>query len=156
MDPVSRENIGPALRPIIPNRSHPIFMGKYLIGTNQIDKMCEKVEQWFENRTPGGIIYGRPRLGKTSAINYLMRELAGIYGAELPVFMNICHKHKSPNEGTFFEELLKSVGHGFVYNGSSNMKRDRLIKFFIERTEASKGNRLVLFVTAYASRRPQT
>jgi hypothetical protein len=60
--------------------------------------------------------------------------------------MNICHKHKSSNEGTFFEEMLKSVGHAFFNNGHSNMKRERLIKFFIERTEASKGNRLVLFM----------
>jgi len=146
MDSEPRINKESVLKPMISNRSHPVFVGKYLVGTNQIEQMGDKVKNWLENRTPGGIIYGRPRLGKTSAIKYLKLELTATYGAGLPVFMNICHKHKTPNEGTFFEELLKSVGHGFVFNGHANIKRERLIKFLIERTDASKGNRLVLFM----------
>ena len=133
------------VRPQIPERSHPVFKGTYLVGTNQIDRMKDEVKNWFENRTPGGIIYGRPRLGKTSAIKYLKFELTQTYG-RLPIFANICHQHKVANEATFFEDLLRSAGHGFVSNGNANSKRERLVKFLIERTENTGSNRLILFM----------
>lgn len=60
----------------------------------------------LENRSPGGIIYGRPRLGKTRAIHYLTTELQENHGSQLPVFMVNCRKYKYPSEITFFEDLL--------------------------------------------------
>lgn len=68
------------LRPFIPKGTHPVETGKYLISTNEIDRMYQTVLQWIENRMPGAIIYGRPRLGKTRAITYLMNCLPQDFG----------------------------------------------------------------------------
>lgn len=42
--------------------------------------MYKTVFQWIEERMPGAIIYGRPRLGKTRAITYLMNCLPQDFG----------------------------------------------------------------------------
>jgi hypothetical protein len=58
-------------RPFVPKGSHPIETGRYLLATNQIIRLHDNLVRWIENRAPGGIIYGRPRLGKTRAIHAL-------------------------------------------------------------------------------------
>jgi|SRR5690625_2840488 len=63
-------------RPLIPKSSHPIETGRYLLATNEIEKLYGKIQQCLNNRFPGAIIYGRPRLGKTRAIKYLTHILS--------------------------------------------------------------------------------
>ncbi len=59
-------------RPYVPKGVHPIETGRYLIATNEIERMYQTISKWIQNRSPGGIIHGRPRIGKTRAINYLL------------------------------------------------------------------------------------
>lgn len=50
---------------------HPIESGNYHIATNEILNLYNVINKWIKNRLPGGIVYGRPRLGKTRAIEYM-------------------------------------------------------------------------------------
>lgn len=50
-------------RPYIPKGSHPVENGRYLIATNEIERLFDSICQWVDNRSPGAIVYGRPRLG---------------------------------------------------------------------------------------------
>jgi hypothetical protein len=133
-------------RPIIPNQTHPIDTGRYLIGTNEIVRLYEEVKQWIENRTPGAIIHGRPRLGKTRAINFLIHTLGREFGEDMPIFQISSRLYKNANEATFFEDILKDIGHGLPFSGRASIKRDRLLKFFIEKANMSKHHRIVLFI----------
>ncbi|MEK3934443.1 ATP-binding protein [Sporosarcina sp. FSL W7-1349] len=132
-------------RPYIPKGTHPIETGKYLISTNEIDRMYQTVLKWVENRIPGAIIYGRPRLGKTRAISYLINCLPQDFG-ETPIYHIHCRKYKNPNENFFFEDLLNAVGHSIILNGKSNVKRNRLLRFLVERADLSGNNKIIFFV----------
>ncbi len=66
-------------RPYVPKGSHPVENGRYLIATNEIDRLFESICQWIDNRAPGAIVYGRPRLGKSKAIDYIMKILPDEY-----------------------------------------------------------------------------
>lgn len=132
-------------RPYVPSGSHPIETGQYLLGTNEIDRMGEVVYRWIENRAPGGIIYGKPRMGKTRAILYLMKALPDEFGLRTPVFLIKCRQYKQPNENIFFEDLLKDVGHGIVYSGSKSKKRERLTNFLLEQADLSGQTRIIMF-----------
>lgn len=133
-------------RPNVPPGTHPIETGQYLIPTNPVLKMYKEVSRWITYRIPGGIIFGRPRLGKTRAIEFLMRTLPEQFGPDLPVFHIRSLHSKMANEGTFFECLLKDVGHGLPFTGKPNVKRDRLCKFLIEKGSVSRQKRIVLFI----------
>jgi Cdc6-like AAA superfamily ATPase len=126
--------------------THPIETGKYLISTNEIDRMYQTVIQWIENRIPGAIIYGRPRLGKTRAITYLMNCLPQDFGKNMPIYHIRCRTYKNPNENFFFEDLLLAVGHASAIQGKANMKRIRLLRFLVERADVSGTNRIIFFI----------
>jgi hypothetical protein len=136
----------PRPRPFIPKGSHPIETGRYLLATNEIIRLHQTVSRWIENRAPGGIIYGRPRLGKTRAINYLMHDLPSEFGKQMPIFHMCCRQYKNPNESSFFEDILKDIGHALPSTGKANQKRDRVLRFLLECGEASGQHRIVLFI----------
>ncbi|MEB2493833.1 ATP-binding protein [Peribacillus frigoritolerans] len=133
-------------RPYVPKGSHPVENGSYLIATNEIERLFDAICQWVDNRAPGAIVYGRPRLGKSKAIDYIMKILPDEYKKKLPVYKIICRHYKIPNEGVFFEDLLKDIGHNLAFSGKANIKRDRLTRFLIEQGERSQQHRIVLFL----------
>ncbi|CAI6087641.1 ATP-binding protein [Cohnella sp. JJ-181] len=133
-------------RPNIPPKTHPIETGSYFIGTQEVIRMYNNIKQWIENRAPGGIAHGRPRLGKTWAIKYLERELPFDFGTDLPIFKLRCEQHTRINENTYYEELLTQLGHGIPFSGRKTMKSDRLNKFLQEKAEGSGSNRIILFI----------
>jgi hypothetical protein len=130
----------------VPAGSHPIETTRYLLPTSSIDKSYKAVLQWIENRVPGGIIYGKPRFGKTRGIQYLTRLLAEEFGVNLPIITLLCRDYKVPSELTFFEDLLRVTGHALYRSGRAAAKRDRLIEYLIEKVEFSSQNRLILFI----------
>lgn len=134
------------IRPNVPFGSHPIDTTRYLLPTPSIDKLYKAVLQWIENRVPGGIIYGKPRFGKTRAIQYLTRLLTHKFGANLPIMILLCRDYRIPSETTFFEDLLRTAGHTLYRSGKAAAKRDRLIEYLTEKVEFSSQNRLILFI----------
>lgn len=133
-------------RPMLSTGTHPVESGQYLIPTNPVLKMFNEVCRWINYRIPGGIIYGRPRLGKTRAIEFLMRAVPEQYGSNLPVFHIKSLHSKMASEGAFFETLLQDVGHGIPYSGKPSVKRDRLCKFLWEKGDISRHKRIVMFI----------
>lgn len=133
-------------RPQIPIGCHPLETGRYLLATNEINRLSNEVTKWIENRTPGAIVYGRPRLGKTRAIRYLLYYLPTVFGSELPVFQIKCQQYRYPSEGVFFGDLLKDIGHTEYLNGRPEVKRDRLIKSLLEKGIRSGQNKVILFI----------
>ncbi|MGE6593666.1 ATP-binding protein [Bacillus mycoides] len=133
-------------RPIIPPKSHPIYTGRYLLATNEITNLYDTITRWIDCRSPGGIVYGRPRIGKTRALKFLMSQLPLEYGNDLPIYIINCRHYKIPNENLFFEDLLRDIGHAFPFNGKANIKRERLTKFLVERGLSSKENRVIFIM----------
>jgi hypothetical protein len=133
-------------RPYVAKGTHPIETGRYLLPTNEIVRMYDTISQWITNRSPGGMIYGRPRLGKSRAITYLTYELPDEFGDNLPIFTLKCRQYKQPSESSFFEDLLNDVGHAMPFSGKANIKRDRLYRYFVEKAERSAQKRIILFI----------
>jgi len=132
-------------RPFVPVGNHPIETGRYLIATNQISNFAGEIESWIHNRTPGGIVYGRPRVGKTRAIKYLLLYLPSIFGESIPIFSVLCKYHKIPNESSFYEEILSDLNYAYPNGNKANIKRDRLVKFLLEKAELSGQFRIIMF-----------
>ncbi|EST55776.1 ATPase AAA [Brevibacillus panacihumi W25] len=134
------------IRPNVPTGLHPIETGTYLVATHKIDSMFEVIQQWYDERATGGIIFGRPRLGKSRAIKYIIQTLPLFLEREVPIFHICCKQYKQPNPGEFFEDLLRGVGHAFASSGKPSAKRDRLTKFLIERAESTIFRRIIMFI----------
>ncbi|MWC31377.1 ATP-binding protein [Paenibacillus sp. MMS18-CY102] len=142
----SPNNTSEINRPFVPVGSHPIETGRYLIGTEEINRLYEVVTQWIENRVPGGIVSGRPRLGKSRAISYLMHILPADYNNRLSIFDLSSYQNKAPSEKSFYEDILSGVGHDLVFKGSTSEKRVRLVRYLIEHGIRLDNRRIVFFM----------
>ena len=125
---------------------HPVEKGNYLFDTLEINSLKSTLLQLIDQRSPGGIIYGNPRMGKTNAIEYLIRLFDSDYAQEFKPFRFNCQKFHKPNENTFFEFLLRDVGHGLFDKGKANAKRDRLFKYLLNVGESTTRKQIVLFL----------
>jgi hypothetical protein len=130
---------------VAPGR-HPIETTRYLLGTQVIDTFQDTVCQWIDNRAPGGMIYGKPRYGKTRAIRYLCKALPAIYGDDIPIISYSCRDYRDASESAFFEDLLRAAGHSLFALGNSAAKRDRLREFLFEKVDFTEQDRLILFL----------
>ncbi|WP_225446628.1 ATP-binding protein [Paenibacillus rhizovicinus] len=117
-----------------------------MLQTNQIESLKETIVRWVDNRVPGGIVYGRPRLGKTRAIKYLMHVLPAEFDQRIPVYSLKCRQYKVINENVFFEDILKDINHAYPSSGKASQKRERLTKYLKENVESSGQHRLVFFL----------
>lgn len=133
-------------RPVVPTGTHFLELDKYLITTNEIMRLHKAVGEWIEDRSPGGIIHGSQRLGKTQAVEFLCESLPSKYGNDLPVFFIPGRHKKNANEEAFYEMLLERVGHAFPYSGKKNQKFERLARFLLEKGENSIRKMIVMFI----------
>jgi hypothetical protein len=123
---------------------HPISQKSYIIPTPSIDTVAERVAKIIRLRTPGAIIYGYPRFGKTYSIRYVISSLR--FDHPNAVFISFgCEAKKTPSEDAFFSNLLEAAGHKGSLIGNVTKKRARLIDRLCELVENSGHNWVVFF-----------
>lgn len=133
-------------RPFVPPRMHPVYTGDYYIQTTSIDDLLNEITNWIDCRNPGGIIYGRARIGKTRAIHKLSIAIKEMYGEDIAIVNALMSEHK-PNEKFFYLELLKDIGHSLAksYRSVTDLKSN-LINHLITLCKSNKLGQLILFI----------
>lgn len=133
-------------RPIVQKRQHPIYTGNYYIQTTSIDILFNEIVNWIDNRNPGGIIYGRARIGKTRAIHNLKFLLQQLYGVDIPIFIFNMSEHKA-SEKFFYLELLKDLGHTLAKsNRSASDLKSNLVNHLISCGKMCSMSRIITFI----------
>jgi hypothetical protein len=123
---------------------HPIERRDYLLTTPAIKALFDHVCEWVDFAIPGAIIAGRPRVGKTRAIEALTVLLEWRYPG-LPVHWIFCEDHEQITERTFFEDALRDAGHSYVKQGTARDKRNRLIEALLQGARERDQRRVVVF-----------
>jgi hypothetical protein len=123
---------------------HPIIGKRYLVPTPTIDEVSGRIVKQIRLRSPGVILYGYPRFGKTSAIRYLIRYLKEIFPGAVCINFR-CETHKSGSEDSFLCALLGAVGHSEPQAGRISRKRIRLIEFICELADRAGKDWFVFF-----------
>ena len=136
-------NKGSIKRPI-PIDQHPVFNREYRIPTPAIEAFYLLIRRTLRFRSPGAIVYGRARFGKSRAVEFLSQMLA-TNDITLPVLQLSCQRKKTPSELAFFANLLTAASHKATTGGTTTAVRQRLGNRLREVAERSKANRIVLF-----------
>lgn len=134
------------LRPIIEPYSHPVEKSDYVICTHATNQMLLEISEWVDMKLPGGMVYGHPRFGKSTAIKYVSSELRNKFNGTLPVLRFSCKPHEIRTEKMFYEELLTSFGHGFPMKGNLLEKRNRLVEYMQSISLKNPHKRLVFII----------
>lgn len=118
---------------------------RFNIPTREILLLQKEIYKWLDNGVLGAIIYGRPRIGKTRATQYISNSLKSKYGNKLPVFTLNAYEHV-PAINQFYTDMLIAVGHPFATNGNSSVKKQRLINTLLTLALETKYKRIILFI----------
>jgi AAA domain len=124
---------------------HPLLRRNYRVATTAIESFVDLVERCLRVLMPGALVYARPRMGKTHAVDYVCLHLARVRPEVLTIRMS-CEHHRTDFEGSFFSSLLIAAGaSGDVLKRSITVKRQELIRRLRERLAARKGHIVALF-----------
>lgn len=92
-----------------PFHLHPLTRRHYRVATAAIEALVDLVNHCLRVRIPGALVYARPRMGKTHAIDYVALHLA-IHNPDVLVLRMSCEHHRLDFEGPFFSTLLAAAG----------------------------------------------
>lgn len=86
---------------------------KFMIATKSIFDLYEKMDNWILTGDCGAMIYGRTRVGKTSAINYISHKLKEQYGEDFPVLIWTLTDHVATDK-TFYASIINAMDIGEI------------------------------------------
>lgn len=118
---------------------------EFMIATKSIFDLYEEMKNWILTGDCGAMIYGRTRVGKTSAINYISHKLKKEYGEEFPVLIWTLTDHVATDK-TFYASIINAMDIGEIKNHSEtalNLK-ERVINYIRVQTSATPQNVLYL------------
>lgn len=118
---------------------------EFLIPTRQIVDLHAQIDEWIQTNSPGGIIWGHSRCGKSSAVFYIVRSLKSVYGSELPVYIYTATNHVATQKA-FYERMLMALGHPDASKGTANQMRQRLVNRIIADSLNTKYKMCCLFI----------
>jgi Cdc6-like AAA superfamily ATPase len=128
----------------VPIDRHPLTMRKYRIPTPSIAAMRDLIDECLFLYVSGATIEGRPRTGKSYAIEFMLQNLATRY-PKMSVYRIRCKKPQAPSENTFFSSLLYAINHAAPESSSRAALRGRLIHKIRQVAETKGDHRVVLF-----------
>lgn len=127
---------------------HPVEKNVYRLPTYAIENMLNSVYGWIEKLTPGAMIYGNPRTGKTESIFEMMKILPELLGNDLPIELLDCAKYagSSSTESQFYSDILAQLGYVISSRGTASIKLLRIVEFISQRVREAKDYRFILFL----------
>lgn len=122
----------------------------FLVKTDGCVQYYSRLKRWLTSGNQGAVVFGRPRLGKTSATRWVLSMIQQAFG-KVPFVEVPIRKQHLQNEGAFFQFLLKCCRHKHYNRGTVADKRDRFMEAMLSRARRSS-IRMVIRVIQKAHR----
>ncbi len=123
---------------------HPLRDRSYRLPTPAIEDFYALILDALERRRTGIMAYGRSRMGKTTAIDYLV-ALLSINLPKLPVIVLRCRYKRVPSETAFFSNFLNAVRHKVTNGRDTEQLRQRLVQRLCLMADTLGSDQLLLF-----------
>lgn len=126
---------------------HPVERDDYTLATRAIIEMELELRRWLKRKIRGGIVYGRPRLGKSRALRHVEAYSRHLFG-KVVIFRLDCARYESTTctDHAFFSDFLRDVKYGLPNSGKPHEKRRRLIDFMSSEALRAGTRRILLLV----------
>ncbi len=123
---------------------HPLRRRSYRLPTQAIGAFRKLIDDSLFLYISGALVHGRPRMGKSYAIEFMRRDLAKRY-PKMSVYKLRCARSQMPSENSFFSALLHSVKHPSQSGASKAALRGRLLHKIRQVAEHQGDDRILLF-----------
>lgn len=116
----------------------------FQIKTEPCIKLFSNLQRWLSTGMLGAIVYGRPRLGKTSAARWVLKTLPIKFG-NVPWIEVPARRQNLTSERAFFQHILHCANSKFYNIGTTADKRDRLREALVTRARKSPIRTVIIF-----------
>lgn len=124
---------------------HPIIIGNYTVITPMIVRLIENIKGWISKRTPGAIIYGAPRIGKTQGMKFAMNYYAE--KENIPHYYYSAISDNTPSLARFATGLLFAVDHpNYSKGGNAQLKLLQVVQQITTEVAMTEQNRIMLVI----------
>ena len=124
---------------------HPLKRRICRVPTPSIKAMINLVDECLFMFLGGALIHGRPRIGKSCAIDFVLTNL-NAKSPKLSAYKMRCMRPQTPSENTFFAGLLTAVRHPAEPSASKASLRTRIVHKLRQVTDALGDNKVVIFI----------
>ena len=128
----------------VPLDEHPLRRRTYRVPTPCIAAFRALIDECLFLYISGALIHGRPRMGKSYAIEFVRRDLEQRYPA-LSIYKMRCTRSQVPSENGFFASLLHAAKHPAQPGASKAVLRGRLVHKLRQVADQRGDDRVVLF-----------
>ncbi len=127
-----------------PMEEHPVRRRTYRVPTPSIAAFHKLIDECLFMFISGALIHGRPRIGKSYAIEFVRRDLEQRF-PKLSIYKMRCTHRQVASENGFFSGLLHAVKHPAQSSASKAALRGRLLHKMRQVAEQKGDDRIVLF-----------
>ena len=128
-----------------PLDEHPLRQRTYRVPTPSIAAFRALIDDCLFLYISGALIHGRPRMGKSYAIEFVRRDLEQRF-PKLSVYKMRCTRSQAPSENSFFATLLNAVKHPAQSSASKPALRGRVVHKLRQVADQRGDDRVVLFI----------
>lgn len=128
-----------------PLDEHPLRRRTYRVPTPSIAAFRALIDECLFLYISGALIHGRPRMGKSYAIEFVRRDLEQRF-PKLSIYKMRCTRSQAPSENSFFATLLNAAKHPAQSSGSKAALRGRLVHKLRQVADQRGDDRVVLFI----------
>lgn len=124
---------------------------KNIIKTRECRKLLDQLERWELFRQGGAVIYGRSGLGKTTAMDLLIKEKRRKYGEKYPIYIMTLSEQDATGktEKYFYGRILDAMHHNSNDKNSrytATMLRKRIINVMSADALETSQNAAILII----------
>ena len=128
-----------------PIDEHPLKRRTYRVPTPSIKAVIALVDECLFMFVGGALIHGRPRMGKSCAIDFVITDLKARH-PQLSTYKMRWIKPQVPSENAFFAALLHTFKHPAQPSASKSALRGRLVHKLRQVADTLGDDRVVLFI----------
>jgi len=125
--------------------NHPVTRNEAEVATPPLQDAYATCEGVVVHRDPGTCLLGAFRIGKTTAITVIVRQLSKTF-PKLPVGIAVAKHHDNFTQGTFFSDLLHDFDHAGALSGTAQQKRLRVFNMMLAQARQMGSDRYLLIV----------
>ncbi|MBY4791648.1 ATP-binding protein [Burkholderia multivorans] len=126
-----------------------------IVWTPAIERLAQIVAKWVRLDTPGGVVFGKQRIGKSAACVYLAAVLHSVIGYPVATVMWGMPTTDSVSEREFIQERMRQSGCSAVTHRDMAVLRGRLYDHIEQLADSVCAKRVIVIVDeAQALARP--
>ena len=121
----------------------------FQIPTSSIYELMDQLDIWILSGVCGGMVCGRSRVGKSSAIEYAIHSIHEKYGDAFPVILWSLNEHiANTKDKTFYAGILDAMGINidFKMNVTAHQLKIKVINYIAVMASGTPYRKAVLFI----------